>query len=117
MDAVRADVIRLIEKELDSANSKFPFFNSSHEGAAVICEELQEAKDCMEQAEKAFQTLWRYVKNNFRCSDNARDLYYVALHLSVEAIQLAAMAQKFIRSNVGEGAYGSDRALESDRRL
>ncbi|WP_128000368.1 hypothetical protein [Piscinibacter defluvii] len=59
---VRAEVLRAIER--------YPAFNSSHEGYAVIAEELDE--------------LWDDVKRNF--PQGARE----------EAIQVAAMGVRFI---------------------
>ena len=40
MDAVKEDVELLVQKELESANKKFPMFHSDHEGYAVLKEEL-----------------------------------------------------------------------------
>ena len=39
------EAIKLVKEELKSANGKFPLFNSSHEGYAVIKEELDELWD------------------------------------------------------------------------
>lgn len=41
MNAVESDVEKLVQKELESANRRFPMFRSDHEGAAVIFEEIQ----------------------------------------------------------------------------
>lgn len=70
------EAIELVKKELESANGKFPLFNSSHEGYAVIKEELDE--------------LWDEIKNDKhpRSKMNQKD----------EAIQVAAMAIKFLVS-------------------
>ena len=43
MDAVRKDVRRLVNKELEAANKRFPQFASPHEGQNVVREELEEA--------------------------------------------------------------------------
>ena len=40
MNAEKSDVEKLVQKELESANQKFPMFRSDHEGAAVIYEEV-----------------------------------------------------------------------------
>lgn len=63
-----------VADELGDANLKFPGFNSSHEGYAVIKEEVDE--------------LWDAVKNN-----KAGNL----LQQREEAIQVAAMAVKFVQ--------------------
>ena len=61
-----------VKKELESARDNFPFpFNSTHEGYAVLREEVDELWDC--------------VKSNV-----GRDV------MRREAIQIAAMAVRFI---------------------
>lgn len=101
MDAVRADVEKLVDKELESANQRFPMFRSDHEGAAVICEEIQEAEQDLKMAKSLFEDLWNAVKRNESPNFLANQLLRlngVAIRLSCEAIQVAAMAQKFIDS-------------------
>ena len=100
MNAVKSDVEKLVQKELESANQRFPMFRSDHEGAAVIFEEIEEAKAEMDETEKNFKVLWTHVKlnNGMICSSHADDLYKRARRLACEAIQVAAMAQKFIDS-------------------
>ena len=44
MNAVKQDVEKLVQKELEPANQRFPMFRSDHEGAAVIFEEIEECK-------------------------------------------------------------------------
>lgn len=61
----------LVAAELDRASARFGAFNSTHEGYAVIAEELDE--------------LWDAVKKND------------ADHAAAEAIQVAAMAVRFMR--------------------
>ena len=64
------EVVGLVLEELDRATAKFGAFNSTHEGYAVILEELDE--------------LWDEVKANR--TDRA----------CAEAVQVAAMAIRFI---------------------
>ena len=45
MSTIKSDVEKLVQKELEFANRKFPMFRSDHEGAAVIFEEIEETKD------------------------------------------------------------------------
>jgi NTP pyrophosphatase (non-canonical NTP hydrolase) len=63
-----------VAAELDSA-SKWPGFNSAHEGYGVLAEEFDE--------------LWEHVKVN----QKRRDL----TAMRAEAIQVAAMALKFVQ--------------------
>lgn len=105
MDAIRADVERLVEKELLEANKKFPLFHSPHEGAAVIKEEIDEVEEVYIDISNLFDVIWDWVKKD-KDPDMIKDGMYRlkkhAEHLAVEAIQVAAMAQKFIDSQAEE---------------
>ena len=101
MDAVRADVEKLVEKELKSANQKFPMFRSDHEGYAVLKEELEETEYEFDCIQGRIVELWRSVKCNLS-SEWIMKINEVivnrAINLACEAIQVAAMSQKFIDS-------------------
>lgn len=64
----------MIEQELERA-AKWPGFNSAHEGYAILLEEVDE--------------LWEHVKMN----QKKRNLD----EMRAEAVQVAAMAVKFIQ--------------------
>lgn len=99
MNAVKADVENLVQKELESADQKFPVFHSDYEGAAVIFEEIEECKQEIENLEIQFEVLWSYVKADNKISViTSKRLKLTAANLACEAIQVAAMAQKFIDS-------------------
>lgn len=99
MNAVKQDVEKLVQKELESANKKFPLFRSDHEGAAVIFEEIEEAKYEMQLLERQFNALWENVKlDRGLLKPISEGMYSCAIRLACEAIQVAAMAQKFIDS-------------------
>jgi hypothetical protein len=70
------EIINKIVEELESANQNYPLFNSYHEGYAVLLEEVDE--------------LWDEVKKNPSKQEKWR--------LKTEAIQVAAMAIKFLQS-------------------
>jgi len=71
--------IELIKKEYQDSLIKFPNFNSPHEGYAVILEELDE--------------LWEQVKKvKYPVIDRECEA------MKKEAIQVGAMAVKFIES-------------------
>ena len=74
---MRWRVLQDVGAELDRAIAKFPPFHNPHEGYAVIREELDE--------------LWDDIKANNR--DNLR----------LEAVQVAAMAVRFVLMLDGEG--------------
>ena len=99
MNAVKQDVEKLVQKELESANQRFPMFRSDYEGAAVIFEEIEECKQEIENLEIQFEVLWSYVKADNKISViTSKRLKLAAANLACEAIQVAAMAQKFINS-------------------
>lgn len=68
--------IKLVVDELENANNKFALFNSSHEGYAVLLEEVDE--------------LWDEIKNN-------KDPMSI-MNQKKEAVQIGAMAIKFLMS-------------------
>lgn len=70
-----------VEYELNKARMKYPTFNSSHEGYAVIKEELDE--------------LWDLVRKNKGIQGDLR--------MQNECIQIAAMAIRFIEDLCGGG--------------
>lgn len=97
MDAVKNDVKRLVKVELAAANRKHRMFASTHEGVAVIQEEAVEAAKETDRLRRELNCMWMGVY-----SDNpqisTKGVYDAAVALAVEAIQVAAMARKFERS-------------------
>lgn len=97
MDAVKKDVEALVEKELEAANKKFPLFNSAHEGYAVLLEEAEELDSDSASIKYDMQCLWGAVKgNNTEAAlETISHTYERAVNAAVEAIQTAAMCEKF----------------------
>lgn len=77
----RKEIFKNIDAELKRANRLYPAFRSPHEGISVIREEFEE--------------LWDEVK-----ADKTNK--HLSLRMYEEAIQVAAMAVKFIESMEGE---------------
>lgn len=98
MNAVKEDVEKLVQKELESANQRFPMFRSDHEGAAVILEEIEEAEHELNEVRFEFKEMWRSVKLNIGGIPFCEAVLKRSLNLACEAIQVAAMAQKFMDS-------------------
>ena len=86
--------------ELFFANQKHPLFNSQHEGAAVISEELDEAWEDLSACIGIFRALWANVRRDENANIPAGILRKKAIDAACECIQVAAMAQKFINSGV-----------------
>ncbi len=95
MNVIENDIQKLVQKELNGANKKFPLFNSPHEGYAIIKEEIEE---CMDNANPMFETFaaaWYHIKNNKNAFDEIRQVKEFAEKLAIESIQVAAMCDKY----------------------
>lgn len=97
MDAVKNDVKRLVKIELAAANKKFRIFAGPHEGAGIIQEEVVEAVQEMNGLRQELNAMWMNVYSN-NPQISTKGVYDRAVALAVEAIQTAAMARKFERS-------------------
>lgn len=75
-------------------------FQSDHEGYAVLKEEVEEAETDLMDIKDILSVLWRYIKRNVEVpkKQQVELVKMCAIELAVEAIQVAAMAQKFIDS-------------------
>ena len=98
MSTIKSDVEKLVQKELEAANQRFPMFRSDHEGYAVIKEEIEESEQALENTKVYLNLLWIGVKENLVHERNIKYLKRYAEDLACESIQVAAMAQKFIDS-------------------
>jgi hypothetical protein len=103
LDSVRG----IAQQEQEASMGSTPLFNSTHEGYAVILEEFEEATEDMGRVESFVEELWYSVRRNSFEEDgleknyaieNIRIFHDVAIGLACEAIQIAAMANKFIES-------------------
>lgn len=88
-------------KELEEANKKHPAFHSTHEGYAVILEEVEEAEEALGEVKRWTEYLWKNVRSD-KTLDGLDELYSEAMNLATEAIQVAAMVLKFKDSMKGE---------------
>lgn len=101
MNAVSEDVEKLAEKELESANERFPRFHSPHEGWAVLREEYDKLEEEVHQLDGEINCyLWGSVKRN-TTADNVEAVVSRAIAVACEAVQVAVMAQKY-RDMLGE---------------
>lgn len=86
----------LVALELEAADQKHPPFHSTHEGYAVLKEEIEEAKDALDEVTVCLQMMWEHIKrDHLKAYEYADKVEKYAVRLAAEAIQVAAMAQKF----------------------
>lgn len=98
MMSLEAEIERLATVELERANKKFPLFASDHEGYAVILEEFEETEEEMEDAEICLNQTWGCVRTDRAQAEYIRHIRKSMLKAAAEAIQTAAMCEKFIHS-------------------
>jgi len=92
-----AAITKLIQDEFTKASEKFPDFNSSHEGFAVLLGEIEELDEDMDLLRVCKDVLWKNVKsNNLSGQQHAIiELKAISFHAIKEAIQVAAMVERF----------------------
>lgn len=100
MKRLKEEMVEAANRELNRANEQFSLFNSKHEGAAVIYEELEESKEALEALESSFNCLWDDVRGKetpcyLKEEIKPIKLADLALNLACEAIQTAAMLFKY----------------------
>ena len=106
MNAIENQVRELVAVELAAANERFPQFHSRHEGYAVILEEVEETKREISALNAWLGNLWCVVVNNRDRQDANNELRKIrgaAINAACEAIQVAAMASKFLDMEAKNG--------------
>ena len=101
MNAIKQDVKALVQKELESANKKYPStFRSRHEAYGVMLEEFEEANDDLEWCEHYLNIFKNSMKADGMINEKnfLEELKKHSQNLMAEAGQLAAMAQKALNS-------------------
>ena len=96
MNVVSKDVERLVEKELASANERFPQFHSEHEGWAVMQEEAEELREECDSIEMAMEQIWHRIRDGIPTAQYVPPVEQYAVAAACEAIQVAAMARKYL---------------------
>lgn len=100
MNELRKEVEAAAMAELNRANAKFPLFNSTHEGYAVILEEAEEAQEAMENVKTSLAVLWDRVKGiEVACfldeDTTPTAIFHQAIDAACEMVQTAAMLLKY----------------------
>ena len=108
IEKLKRGLRKLVQDELDMASKDHGArFNSDHEAAAVLFEELEEAKDCVVDIDGIILLLWQeYVRKDKKPDERAlMELEKTAIAGAAELVQVAAMARKWM---VSSGADRSD---------
>lgn len=100
MNELRKEVEAAAMAELNRANAKFPLFNSTHEGYAVILEEAEESQEAMENVKTSLAVLWDRVKGiEVACfldeDTTPTAIFHQAIDAACEMVQTAAMLLKY----------------------
>lgn len=87
-----------VEEEIKRTKEEYGYkpFNSPHEGYAVLKEEVEEAEEEIQRIKDRLDSVWWQVREDVYPD---RAIYLLKNHaelLACEAIQVAAMAQKFM---------------------
>lgn len=114
MNAIENDVNELVFKELNNANEKFPLFTSEHQGYAVIKEEVEEVMDGMNLLLEVFAEGWKNTKQNKPASELFGVVGKLAKNVAIEAIQVAAMCDKYNMSLYQDGADSASQFADND---
>jgi hypothetical protein len=105
MEVLKQSVKYLANEELKRANKIYPLFHSQHEGYAVIKEEIEETQSELIRIGFILDSMWKDIKLNSSVDimrSYANQIRGQAILVASEAIQVAAMAQKFKDSIKGE---------------
>ena len=96
----REDIKAAVFDELNRIDTEELAFHSDHEGWAVLLEEVEEAKEELVGIEDATEVLkCRVFADDFTeiKLETLRDIRACAINCAAEAVQVAAVATKFIR--------------------
>ena len=97
MKKLKAEVEKAVAFELSEANKNYPLFASRHEGLAVIEEELWETHVAFTKVKSQFD-IFRYdvfTDEYEALTEDVQELKERAINVACEAIQVAAMCDKW----------------------
>lgn len=113
MTKLMANLEPVIAAELSEANRNHPLFASRHDGAAVIREEVEEAEETMRTVSDIYGELWHDIKhdNYMYLTEDIQHLREAAKNLVGEAVQVAAMCDKWMLGRGDSNAEANDTLL------
>lgn len=89
--------------ELQNIVKKYgPVYNSTHEAYAVLREEADEVNEATERLEAQLSEIWTNVKMNWKDDKRLYGAKETALQIALEAVQVAAVCERFIETLKGE---------------
>lgn len=96
MTVVRKEINAAVDKERAAAEAVHGLHRSREEQFAVMLEELLEAKEALDEAEKDLKLMFSAIRrnNDKQAQEFALRVANSAVELSCEAVQLAAVARK-----------------------
>lgn len=94
-EELKTSISNLVREELEMANKKFPLFSSDHEGWAVIEEEIEECEEALQKAFAHSAKIWSSIRKNDEAGGEAMLGRNALIIVAAEAIQAAAMMEKF----------------------
>jgi hypothetical protein len=95
------DVGMVIDDELEWSYNNHGVFPSQYHGYGIILEELKESQEEIKIVAELLEKAFSEIRNNEIPNDTIETLERHAKFLACEAVQTAAMAQKFIESSEG----------------
>ena len=102
IEKLKLGLHKLVQDELDMASKDHGArFHSDHEAAAVLYEELEEVKECVDGIEDLMLLLWHgHVRKDKKPDEyELAGLEKAAINGAAELVQVAAMARKWMVSN------------------
>lgn len=101
MEGMKLAVIKEAEKEERKSYDNHEKFNSTHEGYAVIKEEMDEAVDEIKLMTEHGHRLWNRIKNDENTMEHIEKIEETAINCAAELIQVIAMCKKY-KSSISE---------------
>jgi hypothetical protein len=92
---------KIINDELNWSYNEHGEFPSQYHGYGIILEELKESQDELKMVAELLEKAFSEIRNNEIPNETIELLRTHAKLLACEAVQTAAMAQKFIESSEG----------------
>ena len=96
----REEIIDLALEEQIRANEQYPLFHSPHEAYGVLAEEVDEMFFEANQVKEELKNMWEMVKDDMDIEPKAREIRWKAVCVAQESIQVIAMCNKLLQSDV-----------------